>query len=270
MTCKEVNEHLDRAHQNARGALPVSVREHLEHCQACAALWTFLARKEDGSVATPQVRERIREGMLASLQPVKPLPSASLLVVGFLGTFAALTALFVGFLGIQGAAAMALLPFAGMLAAIAVVSFLLAAALSREMAPGQRRFMAPGVLVALSVVSLVLPVAVLFPWQGSILEPVDWHCFRAGFGLSLPAAGVMVMLLWRGAVLSPGFTGAIVGLLAGLAGTTVLHFGCQLHQAPHIMFSHLGIPLAGAVLGYVVGRSLPVLTAKLRSTAAGD
>ena len=64
------------------------------------------------------------------------------------------------------------------------------------------------------------------------------------------------MLLRRGAVLSLGIVGAGAGLLAGLVGVVVLHFGCGMNNAPHVVLGHLGIPLAGALIGAAIGRLL--------------
>jgi hypothetical protein len=75
--------------------------------------------------------------------------------------------------------------------------------------------------------------------------------------MSLPAAGLAVILLRRGAILTPGVVGAAAGLLAALVGVVGLHFACATQAAPHIALGHLGIPVLGAGLGYLIGRLIP-------------
>jgi hypothetical protein len=48
-------------------------------------------------------------------------------------------------------------------------------------------------------------------------------------------------------------TGAATGLLASLAGTTALEIHCPNLDASHILVSHLGVAVLGAVAGLVVG-----------------
>ena len=50
------------------------------------------------------------------------------------------------------------------------------------------------------------------------------------------------------------------GMLAGLVGLVILHLGCTMHTAPHIMLGHLTLPLLGAAMGYGLGRALPLVT----------
>jgi len=60
-------------------------------------------------------------------------------------------------------------------------------------------------------------------------------------------------VLRPGAILSPIMTGAATGLLAGLAGTTALEIHCPNLDAWHILASHLGVAVIGAVVGLLVG-----------------
>ena len=48
-------------------------------------------------------------------------------------------------------------------------------------------------------------------------------------------------------------TGAATGLLAGRVGTTGLEIHCPNLDASHILVSHLGVAVLGAVAGLVVG-----------------
>jgi hypothetical protein len=48
-------------------------------------------------------------------------------------------------------------------------------------------------------------------------------------------------------------TGAATGLLAGLVGTSALEIHCPNLDAWHILVSHLGVAVLGAMAGLVVG-----------------
>ena len=256
MTCGEVSKHLDGADTRRRGGLPAQVREHLEQCGPCQALWDFLTR-QDTAQLEPELLSRVSRTVQQSLEPVKPLPSARLLTLGFLLIFGVISAGFVGISGLRGADAMGNMTFAGMLGVIGAAAFLAAFTLSREMAPGEKKIFTAPRLFLLLLMPLFLAASVLFPWDFShnILSG-SWKCFRHGFLFSLPAAGLVVLLLRRGAVLSLGVVGAGAGLLAGLVGVAVLHFACGMNNAGHVALGHLGIPLAGAVIGAAIGRLL--------------
>jgi hypothetical protein len=72
----------------------------------------------------------------------------------------------------------------------------------------------------------------------------------------LLAAVPFWILLRRGAVLSPRVTGAATGLLAGLAGTSTLEIHCPNLDVWHILVSHLGVAVLGAVAGFIVGTAV--------------
>ena len=212
MTCGEVSKHLDKANSQGWGNLPAQVRQHVEQCQPCKALWDFLTG-QDPAELTPELRSRINRTVQQSLEPVKPLPSTRLLTLGFLLIFGVISGGFVGVAGLGGANAMGKMAFAGMLGVIGAAAFLLALTLSREMAPGEKRALTTPQQFLLLLAPLFLAVSLLFPWDFSHnILPGSWRCFRHGFMFSLPAAGLVVMLLRRGAVLSLGVAGAAAGL----------------------------------------------------------
>ncbi|HEX6272417.1 MAG TPA: NrsF family protein [Polyangiaceae bacterium] len=66
-----------------------------------------------------------------------------------------------------------------------------------------------------------------------------------------------VLLLWRGTdPLTPGLSGALVGLVGGLGGAVAIGIACPSHEAWHLGFSHgLGV-VALVFLGGAVGRRL--------------
>ena len=206
---------------------------------------------------SPDTMNRIEQRVLASLQPVTPLPGRPVLALGFLGIFAVVCAAVVGAIGFGGAVAMTFQQLAGLLAAVLGAAALTAASLSGEMAPGSRRIVRPSLLIGGLLTALLTLVVMLFPWEGGFSG--GWHCFQTGFLSSLPAAGLVVLLLRRGTPLAWGAVGASAGLLAGLVGVAILHLGCSMIGAPHIMAGHLAVPLVGAAIGFMMGKALPRL-----------
>jgi len=78
-------------------------------------------------------------------------------------------------------------------------------------------------------------------------------CLRIGLECAVPAALLLWLLLRRGAILNPIFTGATVGALAGLSGLTVLEIFCPNLNEYHILVWHVGAALASAVGGAAIG-----------------
>jgi hypothetical protein len=265
MTCSEVSEHIRGLSAYEEAVPPKVVRDHLEQCSTCRGLWDFLTRRDAGEPVSTNVQSRIQSAILASLKPVSPLPCTARLAAGFLIIFTILSAVFIMISGMRGVADMGVLPFAAVLGIVGAVVLVLAIALSREMVPGSPRFLTPPALFLSLLAALFLVVGFVFPWEVTRdLLPGIWHCFRAGLAFSFPAAVFVVLILRRGAVLSLPVAGAGAGLLAGLVGVTVLHFACDMRTAPHIAVAHLGIALAGALGGYLLGRYIPAVWPRMQ------
>jgi hypothetical protein len=74
---------------------------------------------------------------------------------------------------------------------------------------------------------------------------------------TLMAVGPLVaasLALERAFVSSPGWRGAAVGALAGLAGAIGLHAHCDVPVFGHLLFGHAPVIVVGAVVGALVGR----------------
>jgi hypothetical protein len=140
------------------------------------------------------------------------------------------------------------------LAALAISAGLLAYSLMNQMVPGSRYRFPPGRLPIIIVISLMIAIAVLFPFQHERhFWAKAWACIRTGALMGAIAAVPLWLALRRGAILSPIMTGAATGLLAGLVGTTALEIHCPNLDASHILVSHFGVAMLGAVAGLVVG-----------------
>jgi len=258
MTCEQTIESLERIPSEPGFRIPDAVEKHLEKCPECRALYAFLTGKADADELSPETRKRIENRLSASLKAVKPLPSGSQLSLGFFLIFAAVSAVFVAMSGVRGAAGLNVAQFAGILGIVGGVALLLAVTLSREMVPAEKKLFTSPTWFLLMLAALLIAAVSLFPWKvGANFLPASWHCFSTGFLYSGVAAGLMILYLGRGAPFSLGMAGAGAGLLAGLAGVVVLHFGCPMHSAPHIALGHLGVPFVGAILGYIIGHFLP-------------
>jgi hypothetical protein len=258
MTCREVNEYLDGNGLGDLAVLPEMLHKHLDNCACCRALWDLLSRRPCPKRVPVQVRDTIQEELFKSLKPVAPLPSAGKLMLGFAVIFGGLSGMFAALNATAGAPGATSFPFAAVLGVVVAAGLLLSWVLSREMAPGEKRYLAPALLLGSSLAALYAAVGLVFPWTpDETLWARHWHCFREGFLVSLPGAALILLLLWRGAVLSPGIVGALAGLLAALVGVLSLHFSCTLATAPHIAAGHLMVPVSGVVIGYVAGRLLP-------------
>jgi hypothetical protein len=89
--------------------------------------------------------------------------------------------------------------------------------------------------------------------MSDISGPTGWSCLRAGIPISLLAAVPFWLVLRRGAILSPSWTGAATGPLAGLVGTSVLEIHCPNLDAWHILVSHLGVSVLCTIAGLGIG-----------------
>ena len=259
MTCREVNQYLDRNSGVDWAGLPEQLRKHMENCEGCRTLWELLSHQPCPRQVPQQVRSRIENEVLGSLEPVAPLAGTGRLTLGFALIFGGWTVLFVGLLASPAAPGVNSLPFAAVAAFASVVGLVVSLALSREMIPGEKRYVSPTVAHSLALLALFGVVALAFPWRMN--EPFlaeAWKCFRAGFLISLPAAALAVLLLRRGAPLSPETVGAGSGLLAGLVGVLTLHFSCPIVAAPHIALGHVMVPVALVLIGHTAGKLLPV------------
>ena len=148
------------------------------------------------------------------------------------------------------------------LSTLAIGAGLLVYSLVNQMAPGSRHRIPPALLAPGIAIFVAMVMAVLFQiqqeenfWRNA------WVCIRAGTLVGALAAAPLWLVLRRGAILSPRMTGTAAGLLAGLAGTSLLEIHCPNLDASHILLSHLGAAIVCALAGLAIG-----LTAEIRGT----
>jgi hypothetical protein len=80
-----------------------------------------------------------------------------------------------------------------------------------------------------------------------------WACLGMGVPFALLAVGPFWVVLRRGAILSPRAAGSAAGLLAGLAGTSVLEIHCPNLDLSHILVWHVGLSVLGSLCGLGAG-----------------
>lgn len=209
---------------------------------------------EPGSGDVPPELQRAIERKLADgLRPVKPLRPAAFFVALWSVIFATVVA--AGVLRLEPLA----LPEMGLAMSALVLGVLAASAaalmlsLALQMRPGSRFRVAPGVLPAVVAVAVTLLFLVIFP-----IYPLDdfWPDVRVCFTIGIATGAVTGILMWfglrRGAFGSPAVAGVTAGLLAGLAGTTLLAIHCPILEFRHVVLAHVGAAVAAASAGMAI------------------
>ena len=246
MRCREMDELLNARFVHPGAAPPGPAAEHLAECPRCRRLWDVLDRAPRSESAPPQVPLPDR------IEPVRRLPPASVRVLLLLLIFLLPTAGGLVFFRASAVSKMTPAQTAAAGLVLLAATVLAAIAVSQQMEPGTARLIPVAWLVAGVFAALVVVVTVLFPWERSSMR-FGALCLGIGGFLALPAALLTWILARRGAVLAPVSACAAAGLLAGLAGATVLQFGCAqfdlMHQA-----CHSAVPFTGAAAGLLIGR----------------
>ena len=249
MNCNDVNRALSEG-----SPLPLQAEEHVKNCNRCQQLISVLNMSIPVDSPSPATLQEIAERLAGSLRPVRPLASSRYFFGWFTVIFVSIVALSVYRMGAFAIAVMSPLQTAAILSALAISTGLLAYSVVKQMVPGSRHRIPPALLAVSITVSLGVVMAVLFRFQQEDnFWGNAWICIRAGGSIGVLAAVPFWFVLRRGAVLSPRMTGAAVGLLAGLAGTTVLEIHCTNLDAWHILLSHLGVAILGALAGIAAG-----------------
>ncbi len=234
--------------------LPLQAREHLQNCKSCQDLVSALSSRVVVDPPAPATLRHIAESIASDLRPVRPIAPAGYFFGSFLGIFVSIAALAVYRMGAHAIAVMTPLQTVAILGALLVSTGLLTDSLGQQMVPGSRHRIPPALLPLGIAISLTIVVAVLFRFQQELnLWGNAWACLRVGTPIAVLAAIPFWLMLRRGAVLSPGMTGAAAGLLAGLVGTSVLEIHCPNLDAWHILISHLGVAMVCALAGLIIG-----------------
>ena len=257
MNCHDVDRALSQG-----SPLPLRAEEHAGTCDRCQQLLAALNQSVPLDPLSSAALRKIAEGLADNLHPVRPMAPARYFVGAFVGIFVSIVALSVYHLGAFAIAVMTPLQTATILSTLAIGTGLLVYSLVNQMVPGSRHRIPPALLAVGITILVAMVMAVLFQvQQEENFWGNAWVCIRAGTLVGAITAAPFWLVLRRGAILSPRMTGAAAGLLAGLAGTSMLEMHCPNLDAWHILLSHLGVAILCAVAGLAIG-----LTAEIRGT----
>jgi hypothetical protein len=201
--------------------------------------------------------KRIAETVEPAMKPVRPLPPTWVLASGLVlitGTVALLGAARAGFQGVEALGPAPRLLIFGTLALLACVA---AVRLVAEWIPGSPRRLTAQALLALVVIALLGVFALLFhDYRTDHFVSAGLACLSTGLLHAVPAALLGWWWLHRGWAVNSVSAGLAAGVLAGLAGVTMLELHCTDFHALHLLVWHtLVVPVSGAV-GALAGWAL--------------
>jgi hypothetical protein len=254
MNCNDVERALSE-----QPPLPLQAQEHARSCNRCRDLIRALNAPVAVDPPSPATLRQIADRMASGLQPVRPVAPARYFLGALVGIFVFVVALGVYRMGAFALAFMTPLQTVAILSALAICTGLLAYSLAHQMVPGSRHRIPPGLLPLAITISLTIAIALLFQFQPERnFWRSAWACIRAGTPIGALAGVPSWLVLRRGAILSPGMTGPATGLLAGLAGTSVLEIHCPNLDAWHILAAHFGVAILCTLVGFVIGLAAEV------------
>jgi hypothetical protein len=208
----------------------------------------------------PALLGRIANLLGAALQPVRPMPSAGVLVAALVVACVAVAAAGAAILGMHGIQAMNAVKIALIFPALLTLICLAAVVCVGEMVPGSRHRVAPWLLLASGCIALTAVFAALFTdYRHENFVAQGVACLKAGLLHAIPTAVISWWVLHRGFAVNSLAAGIAVGTLSGLAGVGMLELHCANFEAPHVMVWHTAVlALSGAAGGVIVlaGRSL--------------
>ena len=249
MNCHDVDQALSKG-----SPLPLQAEEHAGTCNRCQQLLSALNSSVPEDPLSPAALRKIAASLAYNLRPVRPLALARYFVGAFVGIFVSIVALSVYRLGAFAIAVMTPLQTTTILSTLAIGTGLLVYSLVNQMVPGSRHRIAPALLAAGITMFVAMVMAVLFQIQHEEnFWGNAWVCIQAGTLVGTLAAVPIWLVLRRGAILAPRMTGAAAGLLAGLAGTSMLEMHCTNLDVRHILISHLGVTILCALAGLAIG-----------------
>jgi hypothetical protein len=249
MNCHAVDRALSQG-----SPLPLQAEEHAATCDRCQQLLRALNSSVPVEPLSPAALRKIADSLAHNLRPVRPLAPARYFVGAFVGIFVSIVALSVYRLGALAIAVMTPLQTTTILSTLVIGTGLLVYSLVNQMVPGSRHRIPPALLSVGITILVAIVMAILFQvQQEENFWGNAWACIRAGTLIGALAAVPFWLVLRRGAILSPRMTGAAAGLLAGLAGTSMLEIHCPILDAWHILLSHLGVAILCALAGLAIG-----------------
>jgi hypothetical protein len=198
--------------------------------------------------------KRIADSIELTLTPVRPLPAPWILSGVLVLIAAAVAVAGAAHSGFQGFAALPLSARVAIFGTLVALVWLAASEAVREWIPGSRRRIAPTRLLATVCVALLAVFALLFQdYRTDHFVSAGLVCLETGLVFAVAAALCIAWVLHRGWAVNPASAGLVAGVLAGLAGLSLLELQCPNFQALHVLVWHtLVVPVSGA-LGALIG-----------------
>ena len=252
MACNEIDDLISSG--SSLSGLPPLAAEHLAGCERCRSLVRVL--QEDSARQAPSLSGlgQIKATVLQDLKPVKPLAPAFAFLAAFGIIFLAVTVVGVFQLRAYGWGVLSIPQRIVVFASLAAGTGLLASSMVRQMFPGSKHLVSPGLLPVGVLALLTLTAAAVFqPKVEFAFVSNGLSCLRAGLSYAIPGALLLWLVLRRGAILSPKLTAATAGGFAGLVGLTVLEVHCPILNRYHILVWHMGVVLLSMLGGLSLG-----------------
>jgi hypothetical protein len=143
------------------------------------------------------------------------------------------------------------------LVTLAASAALLAISMVRQIAPGSKQIFAAPVLLVTTLLVLIIMIAATFrSQQDPAFLSSGVMCMRNGLMYSMPAGFLLWLIVRRGAILYSKLIGAVAGVLAGLAGLSVLEVNCPNLNVFHILVWHGGVVVVSSLGGALAGAAV--------------
>ncbi len=211
--------------------------------------------REASHEVDPALLNRVIASIGASLQPVRPMGAPWILAAALLLICVALAATGAAVFGVNGIPNLSGAQMAAIFPALGIFIWLAALISAGEMAPGQRRWMNPALLLVLVMAGFLAVDAILFRDYGTdsfVAQGVP--CLRAGLVIAVPTGVASWLVLRRGFAVDWTAAGLAAGTLAGLAGLTMLEIRCPNFHALHVMVWHTAVIPISAIVGSLMAR----------------
>ena len=251
----------------ARGAaIPPDASAHVRECARCSGLVRALGATNPIVEPPIDLLQRIAASVTADLKPVKPMAPEWARFLALMVALALVAAVGASALGTAGWQALGEWQRLVIFSTLGAGAGMLAFSVGRQVVPGSRLALSPGLLVA-AVLGITAGIfAGLFrSHEEATFVATGLVCFRIGLECAIPAGVVFWMILRRGAALDPALTGATAGALAGFSGLTVLETFCPNLNIYHVLVWHLGGTLASAIGGLALGSVAEYFTRRIRA-----
>ena len=216
----------------------------------------LLKRAGDSGGVDPALLDRVTHSIGASLRPVRPLPHPAVLAILVIAVSLGVGAVAAAILGMHGVVKMSAPQIGILFPALAALVCMMAFLSVREMIPGSRRRIGAGRALAICCGVLAAVLAFLFrDYQVERFWKQGMVCLTAGLEVALPAALLTWLVLRRGFAVQAAAAGLAQGMVAGLAGITMLELHCPNFQTAHILIWHIAVvPVSGLLAALVWGK----------------